>query len=31
VNRTIAALIRYLPQTLVMSAGRRLGRNYRKV
>ena len=31
VNRTIAALVRYLPQTLVMSAGRRLGRNYRKV
>ena len=31
VNRTIAALVRYLPQTLVMSVGRRLGRNYRKV
>jgi short-subunit dehydrogenase len=30
VNRTIAALVRHLPQPLVMWAGRRLGRSYRK-
>jgi short-subunit dehydrogenase len=30
VNRTIALLVRYLPQTVVMWAGRRLGRVYRK-
>jgi len=30
VNRTIAVLVRYLPQTVVMWAGRRLGRSYRK-
>jgi hypothetical protein len=30
VNRTIAALVRYLPQRLVYSAGRRFGRSYRK-
>jgi short-subunit dehydrogenase len=30
VNRTIAALVRLLPQRLVYSAGRRLGRSYRK-
>ena len=31
VNRTIATLVRFIPQSLVRSAGRRLGRNYRKV
>lgn len=31
VNRAIAALVRYLPQRLVESAGRRAGRAYRKV
>ena len=31
VNRTIAALVRYLPQSAVTSIGRRLGRTYRKV
>lgn len=30
VNRTIAALVRYMPQWLVASAGRRFGRAYRK-
>jgi short-subunit dehydrogenase len=30
VNRTIALLVRILPQTVVMWAGRRLGRTYRK-
>ena len=31
VNRTIAALVRHLPQSLVYSVGRRVGRSYRKV
>jgi short-subunit dehydrogenase len=31
VNRTIALLVRYLPQSLVRSAGRQFGRSYRKV
>ena len=31
VNRTIAALVRYLPQGLVRSVGRKFGRSYRKV
>jgi hypothetical protein len=30
VNRTIAALVRLLPQRLVYSVGRRVGRRYRK-
>jgi short-subunit dehydrogenase len=30
VNRTIAALVRHLPQRLVYSVGRRAGRSYRK-
>jgi hypothetical protein len=30
-NRTIAALVRHLPQRLVYSMGRRAGRRYRKV
>ena len=30
VNRTIAALVRHLPQRLVYSIGRRMGRSYRK-
>jgi short-subunit dehydrogenase len=30
VNRTIAALVRHLPQRLVYSLGRRVGRSYRK-
>ena len=30
VNRTIAALVRHLPQSLVYSIGRRMGRAYRK-
>jgi len=30
VNRTIAALVRLLPQRLVESLGRRMGRAYRK-
>jgi short-subunit dehydrogenase len=30
VNRTIAALVRHLPQRLVYSIGRRVGRSYRK-
>jgi uncharacterized protein len=30
VNRTIAALVRHLPQRLVYSVGRRVGRSYRK-
>lgn len=30
VNRTIALLVRYLPQAIVMWAGRRLGQSYRK-
>ena len=30
VNRTIALLVRYLPQWLVYSVGRRVGRSYRK-
>ena len=31
VNRSIAALVRYMPQSLVRVVGRRLGRAYRKV
>jgi len=31
INRTIAALVRYLPQWLVGTVGRRLGKTYRKV
>ena len=31
INRLIAALVRYMPQRLVQSAGRRLGRTYRKI
>jgi short-subunit dehydrogenase len=31
VNRTIAALVRYLPSSLVQSIGRRFGKTYRKV
>ena len=31
VNRTIATLVRYLPQWLVTTLGRRLGKTYRKV
>lgn len=31
VNRTIAALVRFMPQSLVRVVGRRLGRAYRKV
>jgi hypothetical protein len=30
VNRTVAMLVRHLPQSLVMVVGRRLGRSYRK-
>jgi short-subunit dehydrogenase len=30
VNRTIAALVRYLPHTIVTAAGRRMGKLYRK-
>ncbi len=30
-NRAIAALVRYLPQSIVTSIGRRFGRTYRKV
>jgi short-subunit dehydrogenase len=30
-NRTVAALVRYLPQSVVTSIGRRLGKTYRKV
>jgi len=30
VNRTIATLVRILPQRLVIGAGRRIGRVYRK-
>lgn len=30
-NRAIAALVRYLPQSLVTSVGRRFGRTYRKL
>ena len=30
VNRTIAALVRYLPHSLVQSIGRRVGKTYRK-
>jgi hypothetical protein len=31
VNRTIAALVRFLPHSLVTRIGRRLGKTYRKV
>ncbi len=31
VNRTLALLVRYLPQWLVQAVGRRFGRSYRKV
>jgi short-subunit dehydrogenase len=31
VNRTIAALVRYMPQAVVQRVGRRYGRSYRKV
>jgi short-subunit dehydrogenase len=31
VNRAIAVLVRYMPQWLIISAGRRLGKAYRKV
>ena len=31
VNRAIALLVRYMPQSLVRSVGRRFGRSYRKV
>jgi hypothetical protein len=30
VNRTIAALVKYLPHPLIEAAGRRAGRAYRK-
>jgi short-subunit dehydrogenase len=30
VNRTVAMLVRHLPQSLVMAVGRRLGRSYRQ-